>query len=137
MYGNDRIVEELGGQLVHYAKMPPQQAGNCTYTSMGTLLFAFMVLRQLMNFYGEEGEAPHIYTDPLIWENAFATLEPIYKEWEAFDRELVFNETLEEIEEWAGKKTPFSNHFLSKRSIARFYKYGTNIKNSNRLSPIP
>lgn len=112
MYGHERIVKDLGGQVVHYFRIPPQQVGNCTYTSMGTLLFTFMVLRQLMNFYGEEGDAPHIYTDPSIWENAFATLEPIYKEWEAFDRELVFNETLEEIEEWASKKTSFSNHPL-------------------------
>lgn len=109
-FGLSRIVSDLGGQLVHYEKMSSQEAGNCTYISMETSLYCFMVMKQLMNFYSEEGEAPHLYTDPLIWEQAFATLRPVFEEWVAFDRELVFNDTMNEIQEWLSEKTPFSLH---------------------------
>ena len=108
VFGLHRIVNELGGQLVHYEKMSDQIVGNCTYVSMMIALYTFMVMRQLMNFDQES----HLYTDSAVWQQAFETLKPHFDIWVAFDCAIVFKDTFDEINEWLDKDSAFSKYPL-------------------------
>lgn len=111
-FGLQRIVSDLGGELVHYEQMTPQSVGNCTYTSMLCALYAFAVIRQIENFFPGDEEDSHLYTDPDIWHQAFEGFKPDYEEFLAFDKELILEDMMEEIKEWLDGSTPFGQHPL-------------------------
>lgn len=113
VFGTKRIVDDLGGELVHYQKLPSQGAGNCTLISMETALYAFMVIRQILNVFGDTCVIPSEVMDGEVWEQLLNTLRPEYENWKTFDRQLIFKDMIEEIQEWMDKTSSFSQHPLS------------------------
>jgi hypothetical protein len=124
VFGLQRIVNDLGAQLVHYEQMDPQTVGNCTYTSMLCTLYSIMALRQISNLHSNPGDEPHFYTDPEVWHDAFAAVKPHYENFVAADQTLVQEDMFEEVEEWLDPGSSFGKHPLGDfyRNLMSFWK---------------
>ncbi len=126
-FGNKGIVNLLGGNLMHYEKLPGQEVGNCTYTSMETALFAMMVIKKI-------SEIPQECIDSKAWEDVFVALRPEYQRWVDVDRQLVFQDMINEIQEWKDNKTDFGKNDLKKtyqEVLSHWYS-----KFENRTNPL-
>lgn len=112
-FGSKRIINDLGGVLIHYEALPSQGAGNCTLVSMETALLSFMAIRQILNFLGEQTDITQCHLDEDAWMQIFQVVQQEYNAWWKFDRELVFEDMIEEIQEWIDGQNPsFSQHAL-------------------------
>ena len=107
-FGIKRIEKDLGGILVHKEKMTLQESGCCTYISMETVLYVFTVIRQMQKFYEGSGLSLQFEIDKVIWEEAFNVLRPEYQNWQAFDRKMIFDNMIKEIEAWQQNRNPAS-----------------------------
>lgn len=107
-FGFSRILRDLGGESLYYFEMPPQSAGNCTYTSMLLVLYAMMILKYLI----KNNREPHLHTDSKEWQEAFESLEPVYSSFVVFDQQQVLQDMLDEIEEWLDRNNAFSRYPL-------------------------
>lgn len=112
-FGSKRIMNDLGGILIYYEALPKQKAGNCTLISMETALLSFMAIRQVLNLFGDQADITQCHIDEGVWAQIFQIVQKEYKEWWIFDRELVFKDMIEEIQQWIdGKDISFSQNAL-------------------------
>ena len=86
--------------------MTSQFVGNCTYATMEALLNALTALDNL------EKKIKGNTIGKADWYQAFAATHPVIAEWESFDKEMVFDEFVSEIEEWLADKGQFGKENL-------------------------
>ncbi len=119
-FGVKRIEQDLGGILIHSEEMSPQESGSCTYISMETVLYVFTVIRQMEKLYEGNEECLQLEIDSVIWEEAFNVLQPEYQNWQAFDRKMIFDDMIKEIQD--GGKTGILLIFAATKAVLEAWR---------------
>ncbi len=109
----EKFITSLGATLVHHEPLPAQIAGNCTYTSMQTALFALKGIAHVIKFFQGNKESLQNQIDKEVWRK-FEQYVPNMKQWIKFDKKLVVDDFLNEIEEWLSNPTEFGRHPLGR-----------------------
>jgi hypothetical protein len=137
-YGTQRIKYALGGVLLHYQPLTEQLGGHCTYESMEAALLAFMSIRRLITC-GPEKDFKD-FNDPSIWKEKFNELIVRFSKWWDFDRELVFQDMIAEIQEWRDKKNSFGKDNDLRKTyaqvLASWYQSRKERKKDQPLPPL-
>ncbi len=105
-FGVERIQSELGGVEVYYEQLPGQTAGNCTYESKKTTLYALMCIRYCLASL-EQISLTEGLVDQDSWQTTFELVRTAFEEWVKFDQNLVFEEFISEVQEWLEHKNMF------------------------------
>lgn len=111
------IAALLDGKPVHYEAMPFQQAGNCTYLTMEAALFALMAINLLK-------DVPQAQLNAVHWQQAFKSVNQAYQHWWDFDRELILQDMIKEIQEWQEQREPRTeddNLWVTYREILNYW----------------
>jgi hypothetical protein len=110
----ERIVSELDATLIYSEELSFQASENCRYATIQAVLYALMAIRQLLdsekNLYHEvDGQKWK-----RKWEYVFQTVSQEYVKWSNDDRDMIFNDLIDEIEEWLSHKNEFGKIDLRK-----------------------
>jgi hypothetical protein len=98
----ERILSEFNGICVHYEHMAAQTAAICTYATMQGVLLALMSFTQALNS-GKDLEK----IDQEKWKEFFQAVRQEHLKWLNYDREMLSQDLIDEIEEWLDHKNDF------------------------------
>ncbi len=107
----NKFMTDLGATVVHYEVLPAQDAGNCTHTSMQTTFYALKTAKYLLKMSQIDPILRHM-DEKSLWKQAFSDVRPEHMEFIKFDEELVFNDFMDEVEEWIADPLSFGTETL-------------------------
>lgn len=121
-----KLVSELNAEVVYHDQMPSQNVGNCSYATMEALLKALMAIDNIEQAFEKTKSKTLGASD---WLAAFRHIHPKFETWVDFDKKMVFDEFVEEVQEWLSDKGDFGKQNLKKtyQEALTYWRYGSSL----------
>ena len=88
------IVEFKNTDCFYHQEMPKQSGGHCTENSAEAILLACIAIKKLLDKHQIQSSADLEKLTEEEWYSEFEAAERIYREWDAYDKEMVLQELL-------------------------------------------
>lgn len=105
----ENIMCDLGATHVHHELAPILKAGNGTHATMNTVLQDLMAIRELLNTHWNLNGI-----SASDWAAAFSKIKSEHTKCSLAERQAIFDDMINEIEEWVYQKTDIASQKLKK-----------------------
>lgn len=98
------LISELNAKMIFHDRMPSQVVGNCAYATMEGTLKTLMAIETIdRNTKSRPGKK----LESSDWRAAFRSIDNKFTQWVDFDKQMVLDEFLSEVEEWLSDQGDF------------------------------